>query len=156
MSDYNLFILLYINMDKLKTVHTIADIKSVLKNLDLFRWVVNLEQEFKDIDGLIQTLENNNITHLSAIVKKELERNILEMIEGKIIALSEKLKTHIDRINAVIAGTSWTTKTIIGKTFLSGRWESGSRSTGESGYRTSTDYTPSRSSESSWRSWYSG
>lgn len=65
-----------------------------------------MEQEFKDIDGLIQTLENNNITHLSAIVKKELERNILEMIEGKIIALSEKLKAHIDRINAIIAGTS--------------------------------------------------
>lgn len=37
MSDYNLFILLHINMDKLKTVHTIADIKSALKNLDLFR-----------------------------------------------------------------------------------------------------------------------
>jgi hypothetical protein len=43
--------------------------------------VTYLDQEFKDIDGLIQTLENNNMTHLSTSLKEELENNIVQMIE---------------------------------------------------------------------------
>jgi hypothetical protein len=97
------------------------------------------------------------MTHLSTSLKEELENNIVQMIEWKVLTLREKIQTHLDKIKATISGTKSTVKSDVSATFAnSSSWESGSRSTGESGYRTSIISTPSRSSESSWRGWYSG